>query len=98
MNPKKISKDINRDSISNKLIKIFEVRNNVKRKRGRPQKIIQEIKLPETIKRRGRHRKYMNKSLKNGEKRKFAKSEDKSDSDLDYDIQQRPKANRRKRI
>ena len=52
----------------------------------RPRKIIQEVKLQEPIKRRGRPRKYINKSPEINKNRKFTESEDEFDSDQDYNI------------
>ena len=92
-NSKNISNN-NEDSIKNKSIRNIEVTNKVKKKRERPRKIIQEVKLQEQIKRRGRRRKCMNKSFEINKKRKFTESEDEYDSDPDYDIKQKPKANK----
>ena len=39
----------------------------------------------------------MNKSPENDKKRKFMKSEDESDSHPDYDVKQKPKANKKKK-
>ena len=47
-NSKNISNN-NEDNIKNKSIRNFEVTNKVKRKCGRPRKIIQEVKLQEQI-------------------------------------------------
>ena len=41
--------DKNEDSVKNKLLKNVEVTNKVQKKRGRPRKIIQEVKLQESI-------------------------------------------------
>ena len=95
-NSKYISNN-NEDNIKNKLIRNVEVTNKVKRKRGRPRKIIQEVKLQEQIKRRSRPRKVMNKSPEINKKRKFTESEDESDSDPDYDIKQKPKAKKKRK-
>ena len=82
--------------MKNKLLKNVEVTTKVQKKRGRPQKCIQEIKLQERIKKRGEPREVINKSPENNKKRKFTKSEDESVSDPDYDIKQKPKANKKK--
>ena len=84
--------------MKNKLLINVEVTNEVKKKRGRPRKIIQEVKLQEQIKRRGRPRKRINKSPEIDKKRKFTESEEESDSDPDYDIKQKPKANKKRNI
>ena len=97
-NLRNISMDKNEDYMKNKLLWNVEVTNKVQKKRGRPRKIIEEIKLQEQIKRRGRPRKVINKSPENDKKRKFAESEDESDSDPDYDIKQKPKANKKRNI
>ena len=95
-NSKNISNN-NEDNIINKSIRNVEVTNKVKKKRGRPRKIIQEVKLQEKIKRRGRPRKFINKSPENNKKRKFTEAEDESDTDPDYDIKQKPKANKKRK-
>ena len=95
-NSKNVSNN-NEDYMKNKLLRIVEVTNEVKRKRGRPRKIIQEVKLQEQIKRRGRPRKGINKSPEINKKRKFTESEDEFDSDPDYDIKQKPKASKKKK-
>ena len=100
MNQLKNSKNIsnnNEDYMENKLLRNVDVTNKVKKERGRPRKIIQEVKLQEKIKRRGRPRKCLNKSPAINKKRKFTESEDESDSDPDYDIKQKPKANKKKK-
>ena len=89
-NSKNISNN-NEDNIKNKLIRNVAVTNNVQKKRGRPRKIIQQVKLQEQIKKRGRPRKCINKSPEINKTRKFMESEDESDSDPDYDIKQKPK-------
>ena len=89
--------DENEDNIKNKLLRNVEALNNVQKKRGRPQKIIQEVKLQKPIRRRGRTRKFMNKSHGNDKKRKFMESEDESDSDLDYDVEKKPEENKKKK-
>ena len=96
-NSRNINMDENEDNIKNKLLRNVEALNKVQKKRGRPRKIIQEIKLQEPIKKRGRPRKVMNKSHENDKKRKFMESEDESDSDLDYDVKQKPKENNKKK-
>ena len=93
---KKINNTKNEYYMKNKLLRNVEVTNKVKKKRGRPRKIIQGVKLQEQIKRRGRPRKCINKSLEINKKRKFTESKDESDSDPDYDIKQKPKANKKK--
>ena len=94
-NSRNISMDKNEDNIKNKLLWNVEVTNKVQRKRGRPRKIIQEIKLQKPIERRGTPTKYLNKSPENDKKRKFMESEDESDSDPEYDVKQKPKANKK---
>ena len=89
--------DKNEDNMKNKLMRNFEVTNKVEKKRGRPRKIIRVIKLQEPIKRRGRHRKNINKSPENNKKRIFMESENECDSDLDYDVKQKPKVNKKKK-
>ena len=59
-NSKNISNN-NEDYMKNKLLRNVEVTNEVKKKRGRPRKIIQEVKSQEQIKRRGRPRNRINK-------------------------------------
>ena len=66
-NSKNISNN-NEDNIKNKSIRNDEVTNKVKRKRARPRKIIQEVKLQEQIKGRGRPRKVINESPENDKK------------------------------
>ena len=78
--------DKNEETNKNKLLKNVEIMNKVQKKRGRPRKIIQEVKLQKPIKKRSRPRKVINKSPENDEKRKFLESEYESDSDADYDI------------
>ena len=87
----------NEDSIKNKLLRNVEETNKVQKKRGRSRKIIQEVKLHEPIKKRGRPRKVINKSPENYKKRKFMESEDKFDSDSDHDVEQKRKANKKKK-
>ena len=89
--------DKNEGNIKNKLLRNFEVTDKIQKKRGRPRKIIQEVKLQEPIKKRGRPKNVMNKSPENNKKRKFMESEDESDSDPDYDVKQKPKANKKKK-
>ena len=96
-NTKKINIDENEDNIKNKLFRNVEALNKVQKKRGRPRKIIHEVKLQEPIKKRGRLRKVINKSHENDKKPKFMESEDESDSDLDYDVKQKPKENNKKK-
>ena len=96
-NSRNISMDKNEDYMKNKLLRNVEVTNKVQKKCGRPQKIIQEVKLQEQIKRRGRPRKCINKSPEINKKRKFTESEDETESDPDYDIKQKPKANQKKK-
>ena len=55
----------NEDTNEKKLLRNVEVTNKVQMKRGRPRKIIQEIKLQESIKKRGRTKKVINKSPEN---------------------------------
>ena len=95
-NSKNISNN-NEDYMKNKLLRNVEVTNEVKKKRGRPRKIIQEVKSQEQIKRRGRPRNRINKWPLIDKKRKFTESEDESDSDPDYDSKQKPKANEKKK-
>ena len=76
----------NEDNIKNKSIRNVEVTNKVQKKRGRPRKIIQEIKLQEPIKKRGRPRKVINKPPENDKKRKIVESEEESDSDPEYEV------------
>ena len=82
-NSRNISMNKNEVNIKNNFLRNVEVTNKVQKKRGRPRKIIQEIKLQEPIKKRGRPRKVINKSPENDEKRKFMKSQDESDTDPD---------------
>ena len=89
--------DKNEDDIKNKLLTNVEVTNKIQKKRGRPRKIIEEVKLQEPIKKRGRPRKVINKSPKNNKKRKFMESEDEFNSDPDYDVKQKLKANKKKK-
>ena len=49
-NLRNINMDKNEDTNKNKLLKNIEVTNKVQKKRGRPRKIIQEVKLQEPIK------------------------------------------------
>ena len=67
-NSRNISMDKNEDYIKNTLLGIVEVTNKVQKMRGRPRKIIQGIKLLESIKKRGRPKKVMNKSPENDKK------------------------------
>ena len=88
-NMRNINMDKNEDTNKNKLLRNVEVTNKVQKKRGRPRKIIQEVKLQEPFKKRGRPRKIINKSPENDKKRKFIESEDESDSDPDNDVKQK---------
>ena len=90
--------DKNEDSVKNKLLKNVEVTNKVQKKRGRPRKIIQEVKLQESIQKRDRPSKVMNKLTEDHKKRKVMESEDESDSDPDYDVKQEPRTNKKKKI
>ena len=78
----------NEDNIKNKLLRNVEVTNKIQKKSGRPRKIIQEVKLQERIKKRGRHGKVINNSPENDKKRKFMQYESESNSDPDYDVKQ----------
>ena len=60
-----INMDKNKDNIKNKLSRNFEATNKVQKKRGRPRKIIQKLKLQEPIEERDRPRKVINKSSEN---------------------------------
>ena len=60
-------------------------------KRGRPQKIIHEIKLQEPIESRDGLRKDVNKSPENYKERKLMQSEDEFDCDPDYGVKLKPK-------
>ena len=73
--------DKNEDCMKNKLLSNVDVTNKVQNKRGRPRKIIQEAKLQEQIKMRGRPRKCINKSPEINKKRKFTESLGETDSD-----------------
>ena len=68
--------DENEDNIKNTLLRNVEALNKVQKKRGRPRKIIQGVKLQEPIKKRGRPRKVINKSHEYDKKRKCMESED----------------------
>ena len=96
-NSRNISMDKNEDNVKNKLIRNVEVTNKVQKKRRRPRKIIQEIKLQGPMKRRGIPREVINKSPGNDKKRKFMESEDESDSDPEYDVKTKQKANKKKK-
>ena len=48
-NLRNINMDKNEDTMKNKLLKNVEVTNKVQKKRGRPRKIIQEVKLQKSI-------------------------------------------------
>ena len=61
-NLRNINMDKNEDTMKNKLLRNVEATNKVQKKRGRPRKIIQEMKLQEPIEKRGRPRKVINKS------------------------------------
>ena len=80
-NLRNMNMDKNKDTNKNKLLRNVEIMNKVEKKRGRPRKIIQEVKLQEPIKKRGRPRKVVNESPENDKKRTFIESEDESDSD-----------------
>ena len=94
---KNINNTKNEDDIKNKFIRNFEVTSKVQKKRVRPPKPIQEVKLQKPIKRRGTPRKYINKSPEINKKRKFTESEDESDSYTDYDIKKKLQANKKKK-
>ena len=94
-NSKNICTDNNKDNVKNKLIRNVDVESKVKKKRGRPRNIIQEIKLQESMKRRGRPRKDVNKSPENNKKRNFIESEDESGTDTG--VKQKPKAIKKKK-
>ena len=97
-NLRNINMDKNEDTNKNKLLRNVEGTNKVQKKRVRPRKIIQEVKLHEPIKKRGRPRKVINKSPEDDKKRKFIESEDESDSDPDYDVKQKPEASKKKNM
>ena len=63
--------DKNEDNIKNKFLRNLELTSKIQKKRGRPRKIIQEVKLQKPIKSRVRPKKDMNKSLENNKKPKF---------------------------
>ena len=48
-NLRNINMDKNEDTMKNKLLRNVEVTNKVQQKRGRPRKIIQEVKLQKSI-------------------------------------------------
>ena len=66
--------DENEDNIKNELLRNVEALNKVQKKRGRPRKVIQEVKLQKPIKKRSRPRKVINKSHENDKRRKFMES------------------------
>ena len=51
-NLRNMNMDQNEDTNKNKLLRNVEVTNKVQKKRGRPRKIIQEVKLHEPIKKK----------------------------------------------
>ena len=64
-NLRDINMDKNEDTMKNKVLKNVEVTHKAQKKRGRPRKIIQEVKLQKSIKKRGRPSKIMNKLTEN---------------------------------
>ena len=97
-NSRNISMDKNEYNINNKLIRNIEVTNKVQKKRKMTQKIIQEIKLQEPVKKRCRPRKVMNKSPENDKKCEFMKTQDEYNSDPDYDFEKSLNQIRRRSI